>query len=153
MNWFGLGSDKKTPTPAPLAQRKASPRTPSAAAETATPGHSLTTLSAKQMIITSLADFPSREDVLSSTTSSNPALRIPEALQDFVILIKTSATRAVLVYDPAQTAKVKDYFNTLRNAVAINGAVVRWHKIHYLLRLMLSGTCVSPRKQCAPKRD
>lgn len=72
-------------------------------------------------IINNIADFPNREDVLSGPAAATPGLTVPANLQDYVIVVRVSAGRAILVYDPTQTAKVKAYFSALRNAVIGQG--------------------------------
>ncbi len=74
-----------------------------------------------QNVITKLADFPRREDVLSGVNVATPGLQIPVALQDYVMVLKVDASRTVLVYDPAYTAQVKTYFASLRAAVLERG--------------------------------
>lgn len=72
-------------------------------------------------IIDKLADFPRREDVISGPQALTPGLQVPVSLQDFVLVVKVNATRAVLVYDPAHTTKVKSYFAALKSAVVSQG--------------------------------
>jgi type II secretory ATPase GspE/PulE/Tfp pilus assembly ATPase PilB-like protein len=72
-------------------------------------------------VIDKLADFPRREDVISGPHALTPGLQVPVPLQDFVLVVKVNASRAVLVYDPAHTIKVKSYFAALKNAVVSQG--------------------------------
>ncbi len=76
---------------------------------------------ASHHIIEKLADFPRREDVISGPHALTPGLQIPVALQDFVLVVKVNANRAVLVYDPSHTSKVKNYFAALKSAVVSQG--------------------------------
>lgn len=72
-------------------------------------------------VIDKLADFPRREDVISGPQALTPGLQVPVSLQDFVLVVKVNANRAVLVYDPAHTSKVKSYFAALKSAVVSQG--------------------------------
>ena len=84
-------------------------------------GLSLLPTQNRQSIITNLAEFPRREEVLTGVNASTPGLRVPMTLQDYVMVVRVDARRAVLVYDPSYMAQVKQYFATLRSAVTATG--------------------------------
>lgn len=83
--------------------------------------HTTAALAPPFLIIEKLADFPRREDVISGPQALTPGLQVPSQLQDYVMVVKVNASRAVLVYDPAYTHQVKSYFAALKSAVVSQG--------------------------------
>lgn len=71
-------------------------------------------ISGQRRIVTTIADFPYREEVLSSANASVTGYIVPAGLQDALMLVRTSPRDACLVYDPNQTAAVKALLVTLR---------------------------------------
>jgi general secretion pathway protein E len=115
------------PLTAPVESARAAPpaRPPKSQTQDFTQGAAITSLTqGGHRQISSLAEFPRREAVLSGPSASSPGLQIPASLQDHVLVVRIDATRAVLVYDPAHTARVKSYFAPLRSATMAQGLLM-----------------------------
>lgn len=120
---FAFAADTWAPSFVPPLVPHASLDAPPLAAQA--PVHApSTSLPAVTRVINTLAEFPRREEVLSGPQASSPGLQVPATLQDHVLVVKTDATRAVLVYDPAHTARVKSYFAPLRSATIAQGLIM-----------------------------
>lgn len=78
-------------------------------------------ISERREVITRTADFPRREEVLTAATGVSTGFIVPVNLQDALMMVRTSAREAVIVYDPAFTNEVKGRLATLRStAIAQN---------------------------------
>ena len=68
---------------------------------------------------TAFADFPRCEEVLTAATSVATGYIVPTNLQDALLMVRTGARDAVIVYDPSFSNEVKGRLATLR-ATAIS---------------------------------
>ena len=108
-----------------LNQRGAAPAGPAAVAtERASQGAEPAAVVAGQVIISSVADFPGYQAVLSGPESSTPGLHVPVTLQNKVMAIRLSASRSQIAYDPAFTAEIKPFLGAMRSELTAQGISV-----------------------------
>jgi type II secretory ATPase GspE/PulE/Tfp pilus assembly ATPase PilB-like protein len=72
-------------------------------------------------LIKTLDEFPKRQEILSGVASSNPALKIPQSLENSIIAVKINDKEAVIAYDPEQTNAIKTYLPTMTGALRAQG--------------------------------
>jgi type II secretory ATPase GspE/PulE/Tfp pilus assembly ATPase PilB-like protein len=75
-------------------------------------------------IVNTVADFPTYQAVLSGPDTSTPGLTVPPELQNKVLALRLSATRAQIAYDPAATAEVKPFLAPMRSELTALGMSV-----------------------------
>lgn len=75
----------------------------------------------KTQVATNFSDLPSIRSVLTSTTSSNPSLRIPKDLQDDIIAIKINHNHARIYFNPRKLKEISPYLITIHSALAEAG--------------------------------
>lgn len=72
-------------------------------------------------VISVISEMPRIQAVLTAVESSNPALRIPKALQDAVMAVRIGPMKGGIYFDFKRVAEVSKYFPTLHSALADAG--------------------------------
>lgn len=72
-------------------------------------------VSTRREVVSEIANFPRCEEVLTAATDVALGYIVPVQLQDALMMVRTSAREAVIVYDPSYTNEVKDRLTTLRS--------------------------------------
>lgn len=122
MSIFGFGAKKQTVTAsvasAPI-KHEFIAETEASTASTPPAQTGLQLVSARREVVTQIADFPRCEEVLTAATSVATGYIVPANLQDALLMVRTGARDAVIVYDPSFSNEVKGRLATLR-ATAIS---------------------------------
>lgn len=80
--------------------------------------------STSSIVIERLVDMPKRLSMLSGKNALNPLLNLGEALQDLLIVVKTTPSEAAIFYDPTHQDMVKPYLVQITNALKNQGLIV-----------------------------
>ena len=81
-------------------------------------------VSSRRAVVAQIADFPRCEEVLTAASGVTPGYIVPNTLQDALMMVRTSAREAVIVYDPSSTNDVKGRLATLRSTAISHNLTV-----------------------------